>query len=425
MKRMIAAIVLLAVLLGIFGCEKENFSSTEGSFNPAVSETVLETTQDLPKTEAAETVQDPVKTQDAETVQYPLDQYHLDAYTKPYWQGNVVYHESVMVLEEKDGSISDIPLLYHANQIFSVRSSDLEHEYQEGSDYQLVNGKLHIPEGSTIPSVAYDFYYPRQSQQDTMVLNQKYGKGYIYFKEGPTLHTLQIAVTYSHSDSFSGDIPAYSGKQLPKTLKKLNDGENLNLCIFGDSISVGANSSGFIGAKPQAKAWFQMFEAKLKQTFPAASISMKNDSVGGTSSEWGVNQAKEAVGYGPDLCIIAFGMNDGTANVSPKQYRNHIKAIMDTAVAANPDCEFVLISTMLPNKEASFYLGNQEKYLPELKSLEREGVAVADMTTFHKDLLKQKRYFDMTGNNVNHPNDFLARAYAQVLWQTVIGYESF
>ncbi|MBR5529062.1 MAG: hypothetical protein IKU57_01165, partial [Oscillospiraceae bacterium] len=75
-----------------------------------------------------------------------------------------------------------------------------------------------------------------------------------------------------------------------------------------------------------------------------------------------------------------------------------------------------------PNPEADNFLGKQEEYLPVLESMETEGVVVADMTTYHKSLLAHKRYYDMTGNNVNHPNDFLARAYAQLLWQTVVGY---
>ena len=49
-------------------------------------------------------------------------------------------------------------------------------------------------------------------------------------------------------------------------------------------------------------------------------------------------------------------------------------------------------------------------------------MAVADVTTFHKYLLRRKRFCDMSANNVNHPNDFMARAYAHVMWQTVIGY---
>ena len=43
------------------------------------------------------------------------------------------------------------------------------------------------------------------------------------------------------------------------------------------------------------------------------------------------------------------------------------------------------------------------------------------MTAMHIDLLKANRFRDMSGNNVNHPNDFLARVYAQVVLQTVAG----
>ena len=37
------------------------------------------------------------------------------------------------------------------------------------------------------------------------------------------------------------------------------------------------------------------------------------------------------------------------------------------------------------------------------------------MTGMHHALLKRKLFRDMTGNNVNHPNDFLARVYAQTI----------
>jgi hypothetical protein len=39
----------------------------------------------------------------------------------------------------------------------------------------------------------------------------------------------------------------------------------------------------------------------------------------------------------------------------------------------------------------------------------------------HTTLLESKRYYDMTGNNVNHPNDFLARMYAQTILEVMIG----
>ena len=40
-------------------------------------------------------------------VEYPLDRYDLDVYTVPYWSGDIMYHESVMVLEDKDGNVPD------------------------------------------------------------------------------------------------------------------------------------------------------------------------------------------------------------------------------------------------------------------------------------------------------------------------------
>ncbi len=355
-------------------------------------------------------------------VEYPLNEYNLDAYTLPYWEGRLVYQESVMALEDKDGGIPDIPLLYKAKKIVSVRSSDLQTEYKEGKDYKLVEGKLHIPEGSAIPSVKHSFYYPAEETENSMKLNKNYGEGYIFFKEGDTMHSMQLAVTYTHSDSFDSTIPAYKGDQLPKTQAKLKNGEALRLCVYGDSISTGRNSSGIVSALPLAKAWYQMFEDKLEQKYPDTAVSLYNPSVPGKTSEWGVENMQTAVGYGPDLCVIGFGMNDGSAKMPADTYLANIKAIMDTARAANPNCEFVLIATMMPNPETSNFLGNQEAYLPALLSLEAEGVVVADMTTFHKSLLEHKRYFDMSGNNVNHPNDFLARGYAQVLWQTVVGY---
>ncbi|MBU0478666.1 hypothetical protein KKC91_08875 [bacterium] len=51
----------------------------------------------------------------------------------------------------------------------------------------------------------------------------------------------------------------------------------------------------------------------------------------------------------------------------------------------------------------------------EYRDALRSGVILADMTQMWMDLLKFKRYHDLTGNGVNHPNDFGHRIYAQVL----------
>ena len=349
---------------------------------------------------------------------YPMDRYDLDAYMIPYWSGNTVYQESVMPLENEDGTMDDISLLYKADKILSVRSSALDKEYVEGKDYELADGKLRIL-GGDIPRVAYSQYYPMEPSEQAFTLRPD-GEAYVLFSEGAVFHNMQIAVTYTHSESFDGSIPAYQGTQLPKTIAKLNNNEPLTILLYGDSISVGGNSTQYVNAAPYAPIWPEMALAKLADIYGNTNIHFVNTSESGQNSIWGVENAQSlAADKKPDLAIIAFGMNDGSGRLSASDFCHNISAIMDTIKAENAACEFILVAPMLANPEARSYVGNQELYASALREIAGDGAVVADMTQYHKNLLAHKRYMDMTGNNVNHPNDFLARAYAQVITRTL------
>lgn len=345
-------------------------------------------------------------------------EFDLNTYMHPFWQGQTVLHEAALIVETQDGRSPNVPLLYRAERILAVRSADLQTEFQEGIDYALTEGTLQILPGSRIPRMRYEEYYPGSDNGSCKTRSN--GQGFIFFTETSLMHQRQIAVSYTHSDSFGGPIPPCKQQLLPRTQARLAAGR-LQLCVFGDSICVGGNSSGFLGVAPYAPIWAEMLQMKLAEK---AQISFRNPSLGGKTSAWGAEVAQEAVGYGPELCIIGFGMNDGTRRIAPEEFGENIRVIMATARAGNPECEFVLVATTLPNEEVGRFLGCQEAYLPVLQALEGEGVAVADMTSFHQYLLTKKRFYDMSANNVNHPNDFLARAYAQLLWQTIIGYET-
>ena len=136
------------------------------------------------------------------------------------------------------------------------------------------------------------------------------------------MHTLQIAVTYRHSGSWEGECPSCKASLLPKTNARINQGGQLDICVFGDSICVGGNSSGFVEAEPMAPIWPVMVCQMLEKQFPKLEIAFRNPSLGGKTSQWGAENAKTAVGYGPELCIIGFGMNDGTRRVTPEEYGN-------------------------------------------------------------------------------------------------------
>lgn len=112
-------------------------------------------------------------------------------------------------------------------------------------------------------------------------------------------------------------------------------------------------------------------------------------------------------------------MNDGVGSdeqYSPALFRANTEAIMNHYRNANNEVEFILVGTTLANPE-TYFDGKQPLYIDELMDLaqENEGTAAADMTRVHAELLTHKAFRDMTGNNVNHPNDFLVRWYAQFL----------
>ena len=54
-------------------------------------------------------------------------------------------------------------------------------------------------------------------------------------------------------------------------------------------------------------------------------------------------------------------------------------------------------------------------YLKALDQMAGPGVAVADMTTMWNELVARKKFEDLTGNGINHPNDFGHMVYAQLI----------
>lgn len=349
--------------------------------------------------------------------------YNLYTYTRPYWEGDTVYNESVYPMTTADGKNETITLLYPATKIVEVRSSDLKTVYKEGKDYQLVDGKLTIPAGSSIRVNKYgDYYYSSNAGKENNSV--KTANGYMYFSEGPTFHNAQIAVTYRHSAKWSGPVPAKQGKSLPRLASTIADRGGLNIVFFGDSISCGANASSTVGASPMSPKWTDMFVQGLEAQ--GVTVTSYNTAVGGQVSSFGVTNVKARITrYTPDLVVLGFGMNDSSQwnSTSVTQYRDNIRATIVQIREQLPNCEIILLGSIVPNPEAVEFVGNGAipQYTEELRKLadQYDGVVMANMTEIHKHILTRKSYRDITGNNVNHPNDFISRMYAQVLLRTV------
>ncbi len=333
----------------------------------------------------------------------------------PFWQTKTMFNESVMMIEtEKE--LPSAKLLFTPIKIISVKNSALSIEYKEGVDWEYKNGKLWLLKSSKAIFMSQKELYPDTSSHSF----PKKGGGLILFNEGAFFHNKQLAVTYTHASSvWKGPIPTFQGKNLPITLSKLKNKTGLNLLLFGDSIAEGANASGVNNAPPYLPSWGALIAKGLKRHYKGE-INFTNTAVGGKDSKWGLKTVQEnVVDHNPDLVIIAFGMNDGTLNMNPKTFKENILGMINAVKQRNAKAEFILVSTMLANPESNF-VGTQHLFKAELDDLIQKGIVIVDITGVHTELLKYKAYQDMTGNNINHPNDFLIRWYAQQILGVLI-----
>lgn len=356
------------------------------------------------------------------------DQYDLVKYTSPYWQGNIVYNESITFYRDASGRAA-APLLFDVAEIISVKSADLKTTYVEGVDYTIENGMLVLTPNSAIPCFQYsDLYF--SSNKPGWSWELKKG-GYTLFQEGTYFHQHQVAVTYLHTQPWTGYKPAFQKSMLPKIISKLEAGEDVNIVYLGDSITKGGNASGMFGAEPNMPIWTEMVTAMLKRAYPDAKISTFSASENGATTAQALKNLRQLCSnHKPDLVIIGFGMNDGSdSNIPPDRFQENIRSIMEmNDLLSGKSCDYLLLSTTLPNQEVKLGDANtQKEHSAKLFELEKQGTAttggvvVADMTAIHSYMLQSKRFIDMTANNINHPNDFLARAYAQVVCRMLIG----
>ncbi len=344
----------------------------------------------------------------------------LQKLTAPVWEGDTVYEESFFPLlaeNEDEESTLEIPLLYPVTEILSVTTASREETLKACVDYRCEDGKLIIPGGSAVRRFAEKDYHIVGEGEDKFPFAHRDG-GKIFFGEGDTMHSREYLVTYRHAGSWDGFVPTGDAKKLPRTKALLKAGKPVSFCYFGDSITTGANSSGAIGFAPYIPMFPELVSMVLEEKF-GSDIHYVNHARGGMVSKWGTeNLPAMFAEEKPDIMFIAFGMNDATGRVTPEAFMENTRIMVEQTKALNPDCEFLLCSTTMPNPMAPLFVSDHAAHEPLLAAFCEElgdCAALVPMTSVHQALMEHKRFFDMSGNNINHPCDFLARVYAQTI----------
>ena len=436
----------------------EETSAPETTEETSIEETTEETT--VEETTIEETTIE--ETTEAETL-YEIEGLNLSAdklqATMSDMLGSGLMRNETVMLFDSDLDGEPKALLFPIKEIVSVTNYAGNRTYTEGVDYEIVDGKIKVLT-TTLTSRAAMKLSKYYGTSDTMLQTYK-PDGTLsntYWGEGATMTTNQLCITYKYDTDWEGFEQKSNIQTYENVVKKLIAGEDVTFIFYGDSITCGATASWFVGVDPGQYSYPMLFTEAVADLFgytvnyvnvsnlhalikpvPAnyvagnrGTINFINSAVGGWNTKDGLNNFDTFVKpyiqqYGCDLLVLAYGMNDGGTSVS--SVMNSTKSMIEKASALSSDLHVAIVSTMVPNNLAPGWYKNQAKQEAEFIILAEElaasgvKVAVTQMTSMSLSILDYKAFVDYTGNNINHPNDFFGRVYAQTLLQSFIGYE--
>ena len=310
--------------------------------------------------------------------------------------GGSVYGETFF-----SGDTKKHRLLFKPQKIEYVFNPSTGQVYSEGSDYKVTDDGIEIIEGGSIKSAPAG-YIDSMPEQD----RQLYG-----VKVTPEFQQYQYAVTYRKDDVFAVRVYGSLGSH-----SNLLGKQPTAVTWFGDSITEGANATSSYAA-PNQPGYAGLVMARLNEMNPGM-WQYRNNSVGG----WSTRNAAAAVSYRvmdkpSDLIILAFGMNDSNG-ITPSEYHENLAKVITSIRSTQPSVPVLLVSGTLANPASSIQKPEAlRQYLGELEKITGEftDVAAVDVSSLWELLLKRKSFYDVTGNGLNHPNDFGHRLLADAV----------
>jgi len=303
-------------------------------------------------------------------------------------------------------------LLFEPTKIIKVQRATRSQVYKEGVDFTLEGRTLRLTKNSRIPVLKYF-----SQTRDEKVYRFKEPGGFIYSPGGVTKHNdYDIEVTYEYQEGDYADLIKECAESDALTVfKKLAASKPVTISFFGDSITVGAKASGALSvkAKPQRDGYPRLVFNALQKKYPDADMNYINKAVGGKETSWGLKNIPVIVETKPDLLVLAFGMNDGQK--TSKAYLKNTRKMVAMVRKKNPEVSLLLVAEFSPNPNlnGARYAWRKENR-DGLFSMQKElkNCAVVDVGVVSRAMVKRKKFCDLSGNNVNHPNDFLHQVYA-------------
>lgn len=338
------------------------------------------------------------------------------ALRQPAWQSETVSRESSVLLQLTNDGPIESRLAFPAAEITSIESADGAHSFKLGKDCVLSSDKYRLIWNSPtkIEVITSSQMFPPKDAPNSYRHRASNPEQNMFYAPGKFFHQHDVEISYRR-EKFQPTTLAAQPK-LKRTLEKLRSGKSLRLGVSGDSISTGLDASGTTQTAPNQPGYPDLVAAQLTHDF-GVRIELTNRAVSGWSIANGIKDLDAMLASRPELLIVAYGMND-VGRRDPAWFAEQARTFEQRAREQLPELEILWVAPMLGHSEwvhtprAMF-----AAYRDELKKLANEHADLADLTEVWTEMLGHKHDLDLTGNGLNHPNDFGHRLYAQAILQ--------
>lgn len=325
---------------------------------------------------------------------------------EPLWAKGHIEKE-ILVFVEEDGKIT-AHLAFNSPKNIVIRDRNGK-TLTENSDY-VVEGNRIVLRNRSLPFFRAEWLKNENVPDEIENENERYQIGGALLVSPAYLYRMQFLADYDCSYTEFPNVSA-DRMSLSGTYRKLSERKPFRLVLFGDSISNAANSSLDMGVTDY-EHWMESARKNIEQIY-GAPVNVSNISRSGYGIDWALSAYRERLeGIDPDLVVIAFGMND--YDLPAALFADRVRQLIDGIREMKSDAEFILVATPLPNGDCYTIAKSQSEQYGKLKELEGEGVTVVNMTAVTEFLLQRKRYVEISGNNLNHPNDFFYACYTDI-----------
>lgn len=308
-------------------------------------------------------------------------------------------------------------LLFAPTRLLKISLANREKEFAIDDRVSWEGNEVRILPESGVPFLTEDALYPEIKGERALEWHRD-RRRYLHFYEGHYFHQLQIVIDYETDAAWDGVRALVELERLPQYRSLIRDGGNISIALIGDSISKGGNASATENVSPFQPSYEKLIIAGIRQQVKGV-VDFENFAVGGMTAAWGRGQIDRVAERRANLVMLAFGMNDASELRSVEEFMDDMNHMI-AKVRKNPDTEVLVISGMSPNPAWHLAeLQRREEYHQEMGELRTVGVAVADVRSLWDAVVAKKGFWSMTGNGINHPNDFGHRLYAHVIGATL------